>query len=166
MSDTNRIYVKGRDNFVGFGCTDISLIDCNSCNVAPGVTKLVAINCDSMNFGLVDSGTVWIKGSKLSGSGGSKVVTASAAELVTGAYFLYYVDTSAGDVTIDLDVNFLTDMVITFKVIDATNNIIFTAYNTAVGTELFEWNAMPYTYTPTLGDSLTVTFNGTDFYII
>jgi hypothetical protein len=76
----------------------------------------------------------------------------------------YKVDTSSSSVYITLDPVELKDCEITLKVTDATNDILI--YSNVSGT-LFEFSAMPYTITGlTLGDSYTISSDGTDFYII
>lgn len=80
-----------------------------------------------------------------------------------GQYNKYKVDTSGGDVYLNFDLEALNGVEITFKVIDATNNIII---NTVEGTGQFEQTALPYTLTPVLLDSYTISSDGTDLYII
>ncbi len=164
MANNKSILVKGYNNFVGVGSDRITLIDCVNCTVEPTTSGLTAINCTDIDFTAASGNNTYVNGGVVQGHRW-KNATSSAPSLVGGDYDLYFIDTSTGDVNILLDTRFLNNKWVTFKIIDATNDVVFTAlYGT--GSEQFEFNAMPYTFTPVLGDSLTVAFNGSNFYII
>lgn len=162
-----KVFVKGRNNFVGVGSDRITLIDCVNCTVEPNTTGLTAINCEDVDFTSASGNNSFYVNGGIVQPQASTSATASAPKQVTGnTYNIHYVDTSGGDVTILFDVRFMKDKIVYFKVIDATNDIVFsTIYGS--GTYYFEFNVMAYTYTPTLGDCLAVTFDGTNnFYLL
>ncbi len=154
--------VTGSGNVVQNDCEDINLIGCTDCIVESLTEGLIAIRCSSKTFTVEDSTKTFIDNG-LVVANRSRLATASASTFVNGAYNLYYVNTSGGNANIYINHEKLIDTPITFKVIDATNNIVFNSLDNA---GLIEFNALPYTFSPTLGDSITVTSNGTDMFIL
>jgi hypothetical protein len=159
---SNKGIITGSGNVVGSGCSDINLIGCTNCIVHPLVINLTAVNCTNQTFTKNDDDSFYINNGRIV-TNRSRLATASAPTFVNGDYNLYYVNTSGGNANIYINYLKLIDQPITFKVIDATNDIIF---NTLDNAGLIEFNALPYTYTPALGDSITITSNGTDLFMV
>lgn len=152
----------GNGNVIENGCSDINLVGSTNCLVKSLTEGLIAIRCSSKTFTPEDSNKTFIDNG-LVVANRSMLASASAPTFVNGDYNLYYVNTSGGNANIYINYLKLIDQPITFKVIDATNDIIF---NTLDNAGLIEFNALPYAFTPALGDSITLVSNGTDLFII
>lgn len=160
--------VTGYNNFVGVGADRIALINCIDCNVEQGTTGLVAVNCSGETFTNASGhNSFYLNGGVVQGYKSITYTPSTSAPLAIDVmkYNLIYINTSLSPVSVLLDCRFMKDRIYYFKIIDATNTVTFYA-NYGSGSEQFEFNAMPYVFTPTLGDSLTVTYDGSNFYII
>lgn len=162
------IIVTGERNFVGVGADRIALINCIDCNVEQGTTGLVAINSSGETFTNASGhNSFYLNGGVVHGNRSITIQPSSSAPQAIDVmkYNIFYIDTSLSPVGVLLDCRFMKDRIYYFKIIDATNTLTFYV-NYGTGSEQFEFNTMPYAYTPSLGDSLTVTYDGSNFYII
>lgn len=147
----------------------ITLLGCIDCVISGNTHDLTLISCTGITGAVSMSGRTYIEGGRVLSNqwGELNYLTASALQPKTlggvGQINRYKIDTSGGDVYLLFDLEALNGVDITLKVIDATNNIII---NTVEGTGQFEQTALPYTLTPVLLDSYTISSDGTDLYII
>lgn len=134
-------------------------------NVVDGNVKNFAlINCNDKHLVESDSGKTYINNGYVS-STLSTNASASSPTAITIQFGMYYCDASAGDVIINMgDTLILKDCRIVFKRMDNSNNkIIFNAF----GAELLEFKAMPQNnLLKKQGDTILITSNGTDWFIL
>ena len=139
-------------------------INCSSVTLGGDCVGVVAINCSSKVFDSSHNNKAYLNNSLVTPSASILINAASGPPTLNGAYGLYYIDVSGGAMPVYLgNPAVLIDCRITLKRIDATaNNITLTAF----GTELFEFAAMPQVIIPAKGNAITITSNGTDWFII
>lgn len=163
------VMMYGCVNCVATGSTKhTTLINCMNVS-AIATSGVVAINCSGIVIDNNQKGWTLINNArKLKNGWGS--INASTGSAVS-PYALgskdtvdkYKIDTSGGDVYVTFDLTALSGCEISLKITDATNNLIVT---TVTGTGTFDGSAVPYTITPVLYDSYTISSDGTNLYII
>lgn len=151
INSNNTVVNSDIDNFTGIGCSSSTTPVSNTTNISDSVKV-------SKEPGqLYATTSVYQKAQRLD----SKPVTANFTVDMTKS--IYYVDTSAGDVTATWDDSLGANWCVTFKIVNATNNFIIT---TSSGTGTYETNALPYTTGLTVRQSVVVHFDGTDLHVI
>jgi hypothetical protein len=142
----------------------------NCQNVSAIATSgVVAINCSGIVIDNNNKGWTYINNARKlkNGWGDINYGNASAASpyaLGSAATVdKYRVDLSGGDCYAVFDLTALNGCEISLKITATGNNLIIT---TSAGTGNFDGLAVPYTLTPSLYDSYTISSDGTNLYII
>ena len=149
-------------------CSNITLNNCQDVYVDPSVTDFVGINLSNVTITTADSGTVNI------GATAAPVISSTTLTgidpssptvfNIDSAVQLYYIDCTGGDVTVLFDISTCANKVFYFKRLDASAYIF--RIDEVTGLPLVDGNAIPYNTGMAQYDSITVTNNGTNFYII
>jgi hypothetical protein len=159
---TRNYSVIGDNNFIGVNCDGVVLHNSNDCIVQPFTNNVTLINCDGLEVSPKDNGKVFINNSIAQGNR-STSITGSAPAFVTGAYNIYYVDSSLGSAIAVLDAAVLKDKIIYFKMLDDTNGLFF---QTITNSETIDNNALPFDTMLNDMDCITITSDGANFWII
>jgi hypothetical protein len=160
--------ITGKGNFIGKGSDKIAIVNGLNNVVHPGASSIVLLNTSGRTTTPRDNGKTFID-NRVIVSPRSQTLTVSSSStnpwVIRMDYGISYVDASGGDVYIKFDDPALwPDTVIYFKRIDNSVNLV---YFQPYGSELMEFMAMPTsTILLSQGDSVTVTTNGTDWFII
>ena len=136
-------------------------------NLFRGSAKnIVAINCTSKEFNILDNGRTFINNGRVIKNGWTLLDGSNATAL--SPYVMngdngdkYKVKADTGDRQVILDVVALNGVEWTYKIINATHNLVL---STVSNTELIDGAALPYTIVPALWNSYKISSDGTNFY--
>lgn len=149
---------------------DTTLIGSYNCS-AVNTSGLVAVNCSAMVFDSTMNGRTYVNNGRVLKNGWTTITNSIASALQPYVTFFnegnkFKVDTSGGDVNLTVSIEALKGEEIILKVVDATNNIVI---NTVDGSgNYFDTtsNAVPYTISPSVGDTIRISSDGTNLYQI
>lgn len=152
---TSSVILGGSGNFIAEGGESVTLIDCENVIVEPGLTNFTGIGLSNTTFDSTYTGRT------IAPNTGLTTETKTADFTVAAGIDLYFVDCTAGDVTISWDAEAIANKTITFKRIDTSANVLYIT-NSSGGN--YDDNATPVTTGITKMQALTVYSNGTTLY--
>lgn len=139
-------------------------INCINVVFAGNCAGIVAINCIDKTFTSNDNGKIFISNSVINTSASILVNASTGPPTVDGTIGLYYIDASGSPMPVYLgNPTLLKDCRVSFYRLDGSaNNITFTDF----GGEKLNLAALPQVLIPTQKDCITLTSDGTDWFII
>lgn len=167
IGSTNRVagagnsIIGGANNFIDDTSTGISLINCNRCSVN-GATNLMVIGYSDTIFDSSYNNRTLNNSSE--GSPTASSVTYNANFNVDSSIQLYYIDCTLGNITATFDISTCANKVFYFVRTDASANTF--SIDEITGMPLVSGNPVPFNTGMLQYDSLTISNNGSNFFII
>lgn len=160
------VLVSGDGNYVGNSSSDINIVGGGNNLIAANSEGITLIDCVGLELGVDDSGKTFIQNQRVISQGWTSVNSSASPVYVNGDDGdKYEVDLSSGAIEFIIDFDAIGSAPIYFKIIADGNDITFTTPD-ASASDLIEGSAIPYTFTPVIYDSYTLSKNGNNINLI